>query len=530
MFTIDNILHSMRARAVLSHIAVLPAHEFKGVRIYERGMKLSPEMVYAARAEDLMSAGDDVGGNCFVVSGGAGTDISRLPADTTVLVLDCSLTTICNNLIWLWQRCQRLRERYRELVASQRETALPALVEAASEELDTTVLILSSGFSLLAGRYRDGDEMPLLQSLRDTGSLDADGARRFVEELCYLSDSCKYSEYAFSLGGSRCLVCHLRVHNYTAAHILVVLQNNEEVNYYLGEVEELSSYALEVLNRYSGSFTLNGPFNDLVIDVLERRLTGRDTISARLAELPPRAYGSAFSLITMSFENTPQDFRWHYISNQVLDILPASNVSVYNNDLLIFTRYEYESGAGYWEFDRDLLNALMLEHNAYAAIGASTKYLSALPTMYHQCSSTIRLAKRLSSNPNQRIFNYEDYSVYMIIEMCTSDHFRDFHQGRYYFLCHQDVLRLARYDRKNNTDYLDVLYTYLANNCKITQTSRELYMHRNTIISKIEKIEQIIGESLDNSFLQERLLFSYHLIEYIEKYLGEDIFPQSFMD
>ena len=76
MFTIDNILHSMRARAVLSHIAVLPAHEFKGVRIYERGMKLSPEMVYAARAEDLMSAGDDVGGNCFVVSGGAGTDIS----------------------------------------------------------------------------------------------------------------------------------------------------------------------------------------------------------------------------------------------------------------------------------------------------------------------------------------------------------------------------------------------------------------------------------------------------------------------
>ena len=527
MFTIERILHDLKSHVVYSQICVSPAHEFKGVMIYERGMQTVPDIVYSAKAEDLIADFDALKGKCFAVCTSS-DDINyvSIPKNVTVLVLNCSITAASNELIRIWQNCLKRKALYKELAVSGGQT-LQNYVNLLGTEIETTVLILSSGFSLLAGYFCNTDEDLLLRSLRETGALDADEARSFVNELCYLSDSGRYSEYVFHRNGSRSLVRHLQVHNYTVAHIVVILQNNEDVNYYLGEVEELSSYVIDVLNSNSGSFTLNGPFNDLVIDVLEHRLTGRDTINARLAGLPSTAYGSAFYLVTVEFVNKPQDFRWHFISNQIHDIFPASNISVYNDTLLVLSKYDADSGVN---FDRELLNSILLEHNAYAAVGASTRYLSALPTMYQQCQLTIRIAKKLNNTPNQRIFNYEDYSVYMIIEMCISDHFKSFHQGRYYFLCHQDVLRLARYDRKNNTDYLHVLYVYLANNCKITQASRALYMHRNTMISKVEKIEQIIGEPLDNSFLQERLIFSYHLIEYIEKYLGEDIFPQSLMD
>ena len=55
-------------------------------------------------------------------------------------------------------------------------------------------------------------------------------------------------------------------------------------------------------------------------------------------------------------------------------------------------------------------------------------------------------------------------------------------------------------------------------------------MHRNTLLSKIEKIEQLIGKDLEDSFLRERMLFSYHVIEYAKNYLETDIFPMSIID
>lgn len=523
MFTIENIFHTMREQILHCQFASTPNREFDGVLLYEAGKLLSPKIVYAARLTDVLSAGPSAVGCSFVCAEAAPEDAERLPQGVTLLLSTRSLNTVCNNLLQLWQHCRDLRAQYRCLSDSS-EGSMQRLAEIVSQELDTTVLFLSSGFSRLAGAFHPDDESPLLRNLSENGMLASAEARDFLDGLLFLSDRGKYSEYVLPESGKHCLVCHLNIHNYTAAYMLIVLQDPEEINYYLGEAEEVSARAMELLEERSGNFTLHSPFNALVADVLARRLTGREVIDERLFQMPPRGYGSAFTLITISFENIPQDFRWTFIANQVRDIFPFSNITVDKNNLLVFAKYDYEEGT---HFDYDRLNTLLQEYNAYAAIGPYARYLSALPTMYQQCVSTIRLAKKLRKRPNERIFNYEDYSVYLVIEMCGDEHFRDFHAGRYYFLCHQDLLRIARYDRENNTDYLNVLYVYLANNCKITQASRELFMHRNTMISKVEKIEQIIRKPLDDPFLQERLLFSYHVVEYVEKYLGEDIFPRS---
>ena len=87
----------------------------------------------------------------------------------------------------------------------------------------------------------------------------------------------------------------------------------------------------------------------------------------------------------------------------------------------------------------------------------------------------------------------------------------------------QRNIALLLHDNKTGGNLLDFLYTYLLHERNATETAKALYIHRNTALYKIRKIEEIIGGSLDDPILRERLLFSYHVLEYMTRYRKEDI-------
>ena len=57
----------------------------------------------------------------------------------------------------------------------------------------------------------------------------------------------------------------------------------------------------------------------------------------------------------------------------------------------------------------------------------------------------------------------------------------------------------------------------------LSGAAKALFIHRNTMLNKIHKIEEIIDSSLDDPKLRERLLFSCRVIEYMSRYCHEDI-------
>lgn len=59
-------------------------------------------------------------------------------------------------------------------------------------------------------------------------------------------------------------------------------------------------------------------------------------------------------------------------------------------------------------------------------------------------------------------------------------------------LCHPGVLRLQEHDQKEKTDLVHCLRIYLFNGCNIAQTGKALFMHRNTLTYRLEKIADII--------------------------------------
>lgn len=57
---------------------------------------------------------------------------------------------------------------------------------------------------------------------------------------------------------------------------------------------------------------------------------------------------------------------------------------------------------------------------------------------------------------------------------------------------------LIKADEKKDSQLLDTLDSYLANNQNIASTSRELFIHRNTLLYRIHKIESLLEEDLTN--------------------------------
>ena len=74
---------------------------------------------------------------------------------------------------------------------------------------------------------------------------------------------------------------------------------------------------------------------------------------------------------------------------------------------------------------------------------------------------------------------------------------------------------LVFYDKVNNTDYVEILINYFENNCRVVETANALYIHRNTMNYKINKIEEILDINLsdigDRSKIYIALMIKYLL-------------------
>lgn len=68
------------------------------------------------------------------------------------------------------------------------------------------------------------------------------------------------------------------------------------------------------------------------------------------------------------------------------------------------------------------------------------------------------------------------------------------HQNEHSFVSDNQALQiLLNYDRINNTNYVQTLRFYLADNCNISKAASRLYIHRHTLQKRLDKIYDLCG-------------------------------------
>lgn len=130
-------------------------------------------------------------------------------------------------------------------------------------------------------------------------------------------------------------------------------------------------------------------------------------------------------------------------------------------------------------------------------IGQATKSVRCIYKSYGQAENVVKVyGKRKCYN---QACAYRDLGLYkLLLSMTDITIIKEFYS---------DTLeQLEKYDNINHSDYMKVLKEYLKNNGSVKETAEVLFVHRNTINYKINKIESILECDLSN--LNTRLVYS----------------------
>lgn len=80
-------------------------------------------------------------------------------------------------------------------------------------------------------------------------------------------------------------------------------------------------------------------------------------------------------------------------------------------------------------------------------------------------------------------------------------------------MIHPAIERLVEYDNKNGTELARTLYEYLLNERNSIKTANSLYLHRNSLRYRLERISELIDADLENPDVRMHIMFSYQVKE-----------------
>lgn len=124
-------------------------------------------------------------------------------------------------------------------------------------------------------------------------------------------------------------------------------------------------------------------------------------------------------------------------------------------------------------------------------IGTRQKSLEKYKLSYEQASKCINLA--IKQKQKNMIYYYEQLGLYQLFyDINNKTLLENF--------VHNILYSLMAYDKKYNTNLIQTLEVYLNKNCNLNQTAETLFIHRNTIKYRLQRIEEITNTSLNDAF------------------------------
>lgn len=103
---------------------------------------------------------------------------------------------------------------------------------------------------------------------------------------------------------------------------------------------------------------------------------------------------------------------------------------------------------------------------------------------YYHALDALSMGRRVEKNGS--VYLYHRQEPLHILQRALSEK----EQEQIY---EETIACLDRYDRENNTDFLYTLEKYMENNYSVVQTAEELFIHRNTMTGRLNKITELLN-------------------------------------
>ena len=214
-------------------------------------------------------------------------------------------------------------------------------------------------------------------------------------------------------------------------------------------------------------------------------------------------------------------FSLDYLVKPISRCFPKANVALSATELVVLL----SSDTAYCPLPiaPETFELVLEEQKAIAVLSNPFTSIMTMRVSCRMCQRIFPIAMTVKQPEEKRCMSFGRYTQYNVIDICARSIASLYGGSDIVILTHPGVVNLTRYDRANGTNLRDIMFYYLMNDRNIARTSAEMFLHRNTLIYKIRKIEELIGESMNDPYLRHALIFSCLLLRYRELYQKEGV-------
>ena len=138
----------------------------------------------------------------------------------------------------------------------------------------------------------------------------------------------------------------------------------------------------------------------------------------------------------------------------------------------------------------------MRDYTFYTGVSLNLNGVEKLSQAYMQAKHVVELGEKMDWQNMLR--SYEELGIYqLLLAIDNQDVKKEFYDN---------ILgKLERSDEEKKTDYLAFLKAYFDSNCSINETADRLFIHRNTVVYKIKKINELLDCDLSDIDVRVKL-------------------------
>ena len=255
------------------------------------------------------------------------------------------------------------------------------------------------------------------------------------------------------------------------------------------------------------SKTEKSPASRFLQELLETPYPNGETALRRLEALHFPVKDS-FYLAAMQFSvEKPAEISFEMLELQLRPALHNAIWCVCREQFVILYTVEEDE-----ELDSEvkgLLRRIAIVNHMTVGVSNAFSTLDKIPAAFAQTQTAIRFGRKypISYNTGRPLCQYFQYSFLEMLETCSKG-------GDLLQYCSPMLLRLLNYDQKNGTDLMNTLYEYLENSRNINQTAEALYVHKNTLLNRLNRIRAVMNCDMDNSWDRFLLSLSFRVLFY----------------
>lgn len=406
-------------------------------------------------------------------------------------VAEDSLFSLFNDVKFLVKTTRRgLFEELTTLADKTRN--IETVIDAASVRLGNSLVFCDMNFKIIA----NSTSIPVLDPLWIENTKQGYCCYAFIDEAKKMSAI----QNAPSTTGAVEVTCPKSpyrklsskvFHNQMQTGFLLMIEG--ENNFLPSHFEMLSTVSHVVsytIAHYAADlFEKNSPYHELLYDML---------IGAPSTDIIPKLVKLQFPSKMLVFYLQPtrylgQQYLKNYVCRNLKIQFPGTHLTYHKNGVVAVIPLAENN-----EIDSIFLQRLQdFSQKEHVRIGVSNSFfhIENFVSHYEQAHAALELGHKL--NPEEPIYLYSNYQIFdLLSEVRNPDRLDRF--------CLPALAILRQYDHENSSQLYKTLRVFLDKGCNIKLTSESLYIHRNSLVYRLNRITdmcQIDLSDIDTLFL-----------------------------